>query len=487
MALSRLSASLPTAPSPEDLASLLVTNPAVWLETLTELSGSPTILEPYQIRFLNDRSLFRLVNKARQIGFSTIIGGEGAQKAAVAPLIQKSYTANYVSINQDEAGDKIEIVRALYHSINDDFKALGFKPALWTDAENEIAFGTPPNLGILHSQPASSAIRGGRKDIYFDEFAHIRDAKKLYQAALPAISRGDSRISIISTPLGQSGLFYDIASDPDSFPEYSRHAVPWWESSAMVRPGAYHDALAGAVELSTQQRVETYGSDKLISIFRSFGVDIVSFQTEYEATFVDEAEAYFPWDLVIDCRDMERSNWTSWPEGYVSPGWLAIGMDLAKTKDQTVITVSEIIETEGETQYRVLMTKAMQSPYDEQFKYLVNLAAKVKPNRISIDATGVGQMFVERAKREMTNLNVEAVAFTNAKKERWATNLKGDMQLGKVEYPNIHDLLKQIHGIRRTKTETNFYRFAGTHDDFFWSMILSFYGEGRIAASISFL
>jgi phage FluMu gp28-like protein len=426
------------------------------------------------------------VNKSRQIGFSTVIAAEGFHRAGTAPWLRTPYEGNYVSVNQKEAADKVEIVRRLYHSMPDILKDDGIKPDLWTDAQNEIAFGRPPYQGTLVSQPASSAIRGGRKDIYFDEFAHIRDAKKLYQAALPAITRGDSRITIVSTPLGQSGLFYDIAVDADAYPEYSRHSVPWWESRAMVKPELYDEALALAVELPTPERVEKYGSDKLNAIFRSFGADLISFQTEYEATFVDEAEAYYPWDLVVSCRS-DRPIWRDWPEGYEPEGWLAIGMDLAKERDATVIIVTEIIETEGETKRIVRFIRELHSSYEEQFRYLDGLIKKVKPNRVSIDQTGVGQMFVERAKREIPHSNIEGVVFTNQKKERWATTLKGDMQLGNVDYPAHPDLMRQIHGIRRTKTESNFYKFAGVHDDYFWSMVLSLYGEGRVPARISFL
>ena len=94
--------------------------PTVFLETLTELNGEPTRLEPYQVRFLNDQSDFRLVNKSRQIGFSTVIAAEAVTKA----IVKRAYKANFVSINQTEASDKIEIARNLYHSIPDAFAAV---------------------------------------------------------------------------------------------------------------------------------------------------------------------------------------------------------------------------------------------------------------------------------------------------------------------------------------------------------------------------
>ena len=447
------------------------------------MNGEPFLLEPYQVRFLNDRSVFRLVNKSRQIGFSTIIGGETVQKAAVRP----SYKANIISINQKEAADKIEIAGNLYHSIPDDFSESDppLKPVLWTNANDEISFHRPPHTSSIISQPASAAVRGGRKDIYFDEFAHIRDAVKLYRAAMPAITRGDSRLTIISTPLGQSGLFYDIASNVEAYPEYSRHAVPWWECSAMVVPEKYDEALALASQVEgSEERVLAYGTDKLHVIYNGFGGDLIGFQTEYEATFADEATAYFTWDLIVNCTDSELPVLREWNPNYESTGFISIGVDLAKERDQTVFTVIEHNDDGGA---KVLFTRDTQDEYHEQFAYLKTLITATRANRVTIDQTGVGQTFTEDAKRLLPGVNVEGVVFTNAKKEKWATTFKGDMQTGRVSWPNIPNLRRQIHGIKRTKTEANFYRFAGPADDYFWSLMLGLYGEGRVPARMSFL
>lgn len=448
------------------------------------MDGQPFRLEPYQVRFLNDRSVFRIVNKSRQIGFSTIIGGEVVHKAAVTP----AYKANIVSINQKEAADKITIAGNLYHSIPDEFKETDpvLKPILWTNSNDEISFHRPPITSSIISQPASAAVRGGRKDIYFDEFAHIRDAQKLYRAAMPAITRGDSRLTIISTPLGQSGLFYDIASNEQAYPEYSRHAVPWWECSAMVRPELYEEALAlAALVEGSEERVLKYGTDKLHIIYNGFGGDLIGFQTEYEATFADEATAYFTWELIVNSTDNELPVWREWPSNYEAQGFISIGVDLAKERDQTVFTVVEHMDDGNK---KVLFTRATQEDYADQFEYLKNLIAATHANRVTIDQTGVGQKFVEDARRELsTKTNIEGVVFTNAKKEKWATSFKGAMQTGTVSWPNIQDLRRQIHGIKRTKTEANFYKFAGKADDYFWSLMLALYGEGRVPARMSFV
>lgn len=472
--------------TPTEFESLLVSSPGLWLETLTQLHNQPFKLEPYQIRFLNDLSYYRLVNKTRQIGFSTIISAEGLHRAAT----KSGYTANYISINQDEARDKIEIARTLYHSIPSELEEQGLKPIIWNDAEDTLGFHGPPYTSQLVSKPASSAVRGGKKDIYFDEAAHIRDFQKLYQAALPAIIRGEGRITLISTPMDESGLFYDIAQSPEDYPEFSRHSIPWWEASIMVKDEWLDEAMAEAPRMPTADRVNKYGNDKLKSIFKSFGVDIMAFQTEFECKFVDELAAYYPHELILAATPRTDEDYLFFPReiprDWKPEGSLSLGVDLAKERDQSVFIVVENIERpdEGETHRYVRWIHATQAPYAEQGEYLVQLVKKLGPNRVSIDKTGVGNVLYEELAKHFT---AEGVIFTQAKKEGWATRFKGELQRELVHIPRDNELIKQIHGIRRTKTENSLYKFSGKKDDYFWALMLACYGEGRLPVRFSLL
>lgn len=476
--------------TPSELGSLLASSPAIWLELLTELDGRPFKLEPYQVRFLNDRSLARVVNKSRQIGFSTIIAAEALHRAATT----SNYKANFVSINQTEAADKIQIARTLYHSLPDELKEVEprLKPQLWADSEMELSFHLPPNVSGLISQPASAAIRGGKKDIYFDEFAHVRDSKKLYQAALPAITRGEGRISVISTPLGQSGLFYDICTKTDDYPEYSRHAVPWWECGIMCEsPGHQAEAMAEWARYDTATRVARWGSRKIKMILNSFGTDLQGFSTEYEATFVDELSSYLPWSLIVDAvKDEDFKDWRQGqriPVGWEPEGDISIGVDLAKERDESVFTV---VESLGDTdpQRYVRYVYATQDPYEKQWDTLEKLISRVRARRVSIDQTGVGNVFIEKARSSRFSGVIEGIVFSNRNKEEWATRLKGDLQLGNLHLPRHGELMRQMHNIQRVKTESGFYRFSGKpRDDYFWSLCLALYGEGRTPVRISFL
>jgi len=203
-----------------------------------------------------------------------------------------------------------------------------------------------------------------------------------------------------------------------------------------------------------------------------------------ECMFVDEVEAFYPWDLVVggvdDTLDGKRESIGSASD----TSEISIGVDLAKKRDETVFFVTEHMQPSDDSPLtkRVLYIQRLANvPYDEQYEVLRKLAVQTGARRISIDETGVGQIFVERARREGfgTNARIEGISFTNNKKENWATKFKSDIQRGAIKYPRYLSLMRQIHGIKRKKSESGFYRFAGDHDDIFWSMMLSLYGEGH--------
>lgn len=456
--------------SSQDLSSLFSRYPALFLETFTTTKGTPTKLEPYQINFLNDQSKFRAIAKSRQIGYSWIISAEGLHKIIFSP----GKKVNYVSINQKEASDKINYAKQFYHTIPE---VSGFKAPIYTSAEFEFSVHEHPNTSYLVSQPASAAIRGGEKDVYFDEFAFVRDAKKLYDAAIPATTRGNSRMTVVSTPLGQSGLFFDIVNDRQSYPDYSVHIVPWWECSIMSRDVAESTAIAP--DYDTQTRVEKWGTGAIKSIFLNMGLD--AFQQEYECNFADEAVNYYPWSTIVSCVDDELNG------GFLPPELsYSIGIDLAKKVDKTVITIASHDEETGvSTIHKTFETR---DSYEEQERAIERLIDSINPQRVTVDATGVGEVIAEKLKAKYGG-RIEDVTFDVHNKQRWATAFKGDLQTKKVRYPRNRDLLKEIHNIERTKSEAGNYLFkakSGEHDDYYWSAMLAIYGRGRTPPSISF-
>lgn len=437
---------------------------------MTTTKKEPTRLELYQARFLNDFSKFRAVAKARQIGFSWVMSGEILHRIVTNP----GKEVNVVSINQKEASKKIVFAKNFYYTIPQES---GFRPPIYTNAEFEFSVYNHPDTSYFISQPASSAIRGGEKDVYFDEFAFIRDSRKLYDAAVPATTRGNSRLTIVSTPLGQSGLFFEIVKDRVRYPEYTVHVVPWWECSIMTRDVAESTALAP--DYDTDVRVRKWGTPAIVSIYNNMGID--AFQQEYECSFADETAAFYPWELIVGCARDELNN-----QPYVQGISYNIGIDVAKVIDKTVVTVSTSNEETGLTEiHKTFETRDAYAKQIEEFEKLIDA---IKPSRVSIDATGVGAVIAEHLTAKYGGI-IEAIVFTREKKEQWATRFKADMQSGRVAFPRKRELMSEIHSIERKKSDVGNYIFRareGEHDDYYWSAMLSLYGEGRVPPNIGF-
>lgn len=377
-------------------------------------------------------------------------------------------------MNQKEASGKIVYAKNFYHSIPE---AIRKQAPVFRDAEFEFSLHNSPDTSALVSQPASSAIRGGEKDVYLDEFAFIPKSQELFDAAMPATTRGNSRMTIVSTPLGQSGLFFDIANDRHRFPEFTVHIVPWWECSIMSIDVAESTAIAR--DYDTPTRVEKWGTPSIRQIFNSMDID--SFQQEYECSFADESVSFYPWSTITDCVSDELSNFE-----YVPGLPYNIGIDIAKKIDKTVVTVSYTDEETGHA--NIVKTFEMRQNYEDQYDEMDKLIEKIKPQRVSVDATGVGAMIAEKLVGKYGGI-VEPIVFTRELKESWATSFKRDLQMKAVSYPRKRELLEEIHTIERKKSEAGNYIFKsreGKHDDYFWSAVLSLYGRGRIAPSIGF-
>ena len=78
-------------------------------------------------------------------------------------------------------------------------------------------------------------------------------------------SRGGT-IEMGSSPLGKIGQFYDILTDKDTY-DYERYNIPWWFCRDLCVD--VPTAVKVAPGLSTEERVETFGTKILKMIFQN--------------------------------------------------------------------------------------------------------------------------------------------------------------------------------------------------------------------------
>lgn len=404
------------------------------------------MLYPYQYRFLHEASRFTITVKARQVGFSYAFAARGLYRALEEP----GYSALYLSLNQRDAEEKIRYARLLFHSLPREKRR---KIKLVRDSLQEIAFS---NGSRLLSLPCSSGLRGKSGHLYLDEFAHFRDDEEIFIAALPLASRG-YEVHIASTPLGARGLFYQIYTEEEKYPQYKRFRIPWWHCPVFVTDLVR--AREEAENMTTEERVEKFGTQSLKEIFASFPT-IEGFQQEYECSFLSDVGAFFPYDVLISAISDELPPVAAGAKF----GYFYLGVDVGRVRDATAIAL--VFQPFTGPAFLVNLEILFKLPFNEAFKKIEALIQLYKPLKVYIDRTGMGMPLAEELERRWGKM-VEGVHFTAQNKAGMMTNLRGLMEKGELKIPRHQELILQLHSIERDSYS------AKGHDDAAWALALA--------------
>jgi len=404
------------------------------------------MLYPYQYAFLSEKSRFTITVKARQVGFSYAFAYRGLMRALEEP----GYSALYLSLNQRDAEEKIRYARLLYRSLPKEKRR---KIRMVRDSLQEIAFS---NGSRLLSLPCSSGLRGKSGHLFLDEFAHFKEDEEIFIAALPLASRG-YEVHIASTPLGRRGLFYEIYSNEEKYPQYKRFRIPWWHcpvfTNDLVR------AMEEAEYLTTEERVEKFGTPALKEIFQSFPT-IEGFQQEYECSFLSDEGAFFPYSTLVQAISDEL------PPAVAGTklGYFYLGVDIGRVRDATAIAL--VFQPFQGASFLADLQILYKLPFNEAFQKIDHLIQLYRPLKVYIDRTGMGMPLAEELQRRWGNL-VEGVHFTAQNKQAMMTNLRGLMEKGELKIPRHQELILQLQGI-----EKDTYSAKG-HDDAAWALALA--------------
>lgn len=468
---------------------------------LPEAVGDPDARwETFQLKHLNNPSLLAIELKARQVGFSWLAAAEAVAGAALVGRTPHIF----VSINQDEAGEKIRYSKQIIEALDRDVR-----PKLIRDNAYELEF---ENGSRLISHPCRPVRGKAKANIYLDEFAHYPNDKEIYQSALPAISKG-GKIRIGSSPLGARGTFWEIHTESlRKYPGYVRDSIPWWSVNAMckdvktacsvVRSEPGKPVVTLAESLPTEERIMTFGTDRLIQIFENMPLE--DFQQEYECAWLDEAVSWIDWELIKrnQVLDQEeklvffRAKGINEALQLINQVADAVvhakieqtfvgGMDIGRTRDTTEIILLGVNDMLSSLPYRFHIT--LDRVEFENQKAVVNRMLSVLPvTRFLIDKNGIGMQLAEQLSR--SNPAAEGVDFTNQTKELWAVETKLRFQRAEVPIPMDRDLAYQIHSIRRkiTAAKNSVYDTVENekhHADMFWALALAIWA-GKEGGSV---
>jgi phage FluMu gp28-like protein len=467
----------------------LQTAKAAFLEfvDLEAASGIPGAKwEPFQVRYLNNETRWGIDVKSRQIAWSFT----AALDAVIDGILTPDTAHIFVSINQDEAREKVRYARAIIEAIDPPVR-----PRLVRDSQAELEFA---NGSRLISHPCRPPRGKPRARIYLDEMAHYPEGmdREIYRAALPATVKGDGYIRIGSSPLGARGLFWEIVTESlRRYPGYDGHRryIPWWQVRALCREVRQASRLAPA--MVTAERVATFGTPALVDIYENMFLE--DFQQEYECAWVDEATAWISWELIQQNQSPEHLWWharsTSEALALVPQireaikarrceAALAGGIDVGRKRDLTEF----MVVGKGTTAQLPLRLSVSldRVPFDQQQACFEALIRQLPFTQVLVDQNGMGMQLAEALAKTG---KAKGVDFTNASKEVWAVETRIQFERGNAPIPLDRDLAYQIHSIKKTVTaaKNNVFDTEGNekhHADKFWALALAYSAAGMSKA-----
>lgn len=415
---------------------------------------------PYQRRWLEDDSKFKVWEKSRRIGATYVQSYED-----VRDCIAKKYDdVWFSSADESAAREYINYCEKWTELFSIAAKSLGH---IVIDTDNNIKafvieFANGAKIHALSSNPKAFRSKGGK--VILDEFAHHNNASELWAAATPCTT-WEYPTRILSTHNGQNCMFYKFIED------IKKGAVDWSLHTTPIQLAA-DEGLVDKIlrKIATEEEKEKWLKERQVNCFNEF-----TWIQEYCCIALDESTAFLTYEMISSCEldgvEKALENLT---------GNIYVGMDIGRKKDLTVIWVLEKL---GKVNYTRMVKILEKTEFSIQEQVLAKILQHKNLRRCCIDATGLGMQLAESAQKKFGKYRVEAVTFTNKVKEELAYGLRTHFEDRTVYIPAEHEIREDLHSVRRTATAAGNIRFdvektdASGHADRFWALALALHSD----------
>lgn len=417
------------------------------------------ILYPYQRRWLDDKSRFKIGMFARQTGKTFTTTLEIAEDLIDAEVTGRRTRWVILSRGERQAREAMEEGLKLHlRAMNVGFEAFtdDFRLSDNTVVKSlEVVTKNGSRVTALPANPDTA--RGFSANVFLDEFAFHADSRKIWTALFPVISKPGLKLRVVSTPNGKGNKFYDLMTG-DKETGWSRHIVDIYQAVAD-------------------------GLDRDIDALRSALNDEDAWAQEYELKWLDEASAWLPYDL-INAAENDRAGLF---ENYTG-GPCYVGVDIGRRHDLFVIAVLEKV---GDVLWTREIIERKGATFAEQDFLLDDVMARYRVLRVCMDQTGMGEKPVEDAKARHGSTRVEGVLFTGTNKLTLATLGKEAFEDRRIRVPISDALRSDLHKLQKVSGPTGAPRFVAEsdnsgHADRTWALFLAVNAASTESAPIEF-
>ncbi|MEO0034835.1 MAG: hypothetical protein RLZZ501_858 [Pseudomonadota bacterium] len=403
------------------------------------------ILTPYQRRWIDDSSRFKIGMFARQAGktFTTTLevvedclAAEAAGRRARWVILSRGERQALEAMNE---GVKLHLraYEKAYEAIDYDCPIAG---ASYRAAEVALPGGS--RITALPANPDTA--RGFSANVFLDEFAFHKDSRAIWKALFPVISKPGLKIRIVSTPNGKSNKFYELMTA--SGERWSRHRVDIYQ------------AVAEGLPRDIEELREACGDED-------------AWAQEFELKWLDEASAWLTYELI----DGVEHDLAGLPEHYAG-GPCFIGNDIARRND---LWVAWVLEQVGDVFWTREIRTLRGATFKEQDRTMDELFDRYRVVRLAMDQTGMGEKPVEDAQNRYGAGRVEGILFSAPNKQMLATGAKQQFEDRRLRIPAGDSKLRaDLHKLKKITSETGAPRFvadadAEGHADRAWSCFLA--------------
>jgi len=390
----------------------------------------------YQTEFLNDDGRFRIILKARQIGFSYVVG--------LAVLLGAMAGRPQIVVSASERQAQIILAYVRHHA-----GRLGV--LIDEDKANKLVImGTD----IVAMSTNFRTAQGWPGDVWLDEFAWVRNQRMLWAAVIPSITAMGGRVTVFSTPFLPGSLFWEIATNhKNKHDHWSRRTI------------TIEDAISQGMPLPG-------GLDELRMLF-----DSESWAMFYECQWAENGSALLSWELLHSLTE-ERIL----PHKF---GRLRGGVDVGRINDRTAIAIvgQEVDGKKWKDRFALMhheLHKGMK--FDAQKMTIQQIDERLDIESWKVDKTGLGMQLAEELHTASPE-RFEGVWFSAQRKSKLALNVLKLAEERRLLLPNDPDVLAQMHSIQKITSGTSIKYDAERNDeghgDLFWAVALAADGRAK--------
>jgi phage FluMu gp28-like protein len=406
---------------------------AVHADLLNEVLKTEYGLYDYQREFLESDARYRCILKARQIGFSYIIG--------LAVVLGAMAGRTQLIVSASKMQSDIVLGHALKH-----IERLGLTPD-----EKPSADCIKLNGAQILSLPANfRTIQGQAGDLWLDEFAWHIKPKRIWDAVLPSITQVGGRVTVCSTPFVPGNWFWNIAEN------YQGR----WDHFERTRI-TIHDAIAQGMPCPG-------GIDEL-----KLNFDLDAWAMFYECQWAEDGSALLSWELLQDLAVPDISLYRV--------GRLRAGVDVGRIHDRTSIALTgEVMDQVANSylgKYALTHWESHKNmPFAQQDALIRDLDTRWSIDEWLIDRTIIGWQMAEGLQKDL-HPRVTPIWFSAQEKDRLANNLRLLAERRELILPNDPVLLAGLHSVKKIASGNTLKfdaeRTSEGHGDEFWATALS--------------